>query len=106
MVELPVDKEIGISDISVHDLRFGNTIVGPEDIRKATEEMDRKVINGPIREGLDLDKDHMPALLLAIPVMRRRTPRVWARLMTRLQTRRRNWPDGSDRREKGAGWWG
>ena len=63
VAETQVDRDDGVSDVSIRDLKFGNEIISQDEIRRASEEMDQKGIHRPIREGIDIDEDGMPRLL-------------------------------------------
>ena len=60
MAESATDRESGVSDVPVQHLRFANEVMSSEEIARASDEMDKKGVDRPIREGLDLDEDGMP----------------------------------------------
>ena len=61
--ESATDRESGISDVSIQHLELGNEVMSSEEVLRASDEMDKKGVDRPIREGLDLDVDDVPQMI-------------------------------------------
>ena len=85
-----------LENVSIYDIQYNNEIVSQEQIARASEEMDKKGVDRPIREEIDVDfKKHL-------------SDEEEAGDVTEADATTDEEPEmpGMVRPKKGAGWWG